>query len=229
MGERYPGLDVARQWRLHRWRLVRLLALAGLVGLVVGVLFAAGILGSGGGETVTVREGGETRTVVVDPARLLATTAPPGMAVAAVGPEVGRLAPDFEFSDMEGKRRRLSDFRGRPVMLNFWATWCTPCRREMPDIQKLLQRHQAEGLVVVAMNRGERLSQARAFLEELGVDFTVEGMDPSQAVYQAYLAFPIELMPISVFIDKDGVIRGYHPGLATLTQMEELYAQTVRP
>lgn len=228
MRERYPTLDIGRQWRLHRHRLLRLAGVGGIVAVAVVVLFALDILGTGGGETATVREGGQTRTVVIDTARILPTTAPPGVAVTAIGPEVGKLAPDFEFSDMAGKRLKISDFRGQPVMLNFYASWCTPCRREMPDIQKLLERHKGEGLAVIAMNRGERLSQARGFLEDLGVDFTVEGMDPSQAVYQEYLAFPIEFMPISIFIDKDGVIRGYHPGLATLEQMEELYAQAVQ-
>ncbi|MFQ5879659.1 MAG: TlpA family protein disulfide reductase [Dehalococcoidia bacterium] len=229
MEQRNLGDTISRQWRLHRHRLVRLAAVGGLVAVAVVVLSAIDILGTRGGETVTIEEGGESRTVVIEPTRLLDTLPPPGVAVTSVGPEEGKLAQDFEFSDMEGNRLKLSDFRGRPVFLNFWASWCGPCRQEMPDIQELQNRHQDEGLVILSLNRGESLKKAQDFLENIGVNLTVEGMDPSQKVYREYLAFPIEFMPTSVFIDEDGIISVYHAGLATLDQMEEFFAETIQP
>lgn len=83
-------------------------------------------------------------------------------------------AGDFALRDMKGKRVRLSDFRGKVVLLNFWATWCLPCRREMPSLERLYQSYRSRGLVVVAVSI-DRASSAtvRAFAEEMGLSFSV--------------------------------------------------------
>src|SRR5437867_3477934 len=104
----------------------RLFALGGLmviVGGAVGILFAVGLIGNqSGGE-------GIKDVSLLDPPRAT------GQADLKVGPEAGRLSPDFEISDFDGVRHRLADFRGRTVYLNFWGTWCIPCAVELPDIQ----------------------------------------------------------------------------------------------
>ena len=120
-----------------------------------------------------------------------------------VGLRPGNLAPDFEFSSFEGERLRLSDFRGRPVLVNFWATWCQPCRTEMPAIDEAARRYAADNVAVLAINRGERFAPANEWAEELGVDFTAFGYDPDQSVFQRYEGFG---MPTSFFIDAQGVI-----------------------
>ena len=128
------------------------------------------------------------------------TPAVPGF---EVGLQPGDLAPDFVFSSYEGERLRLSDFRGRPVLVNFWATWCQPCRVEMPAIEEAVRRYAEADVAVLAINRGERFAPALDWVEEQGIVFTAYGYDPQQAVFDRYEGFG---MPTSFFIDARGVI-----------------------
>jgi len=200
----------------------RLVALAGLVvivGAVVGILLAAGLLGSqGGGEGVEEVE-------LLDPPRS------PVQAELEVGPQVGKLAPDFELSDFDGARHRLSDFRGKAVYLNFWATWCVPCLIELPDIYDLAQRHEGE-LAVITVNRAQPVGTAREFFRNLprndggiGASFAVNGMDPNDSLYNKYRGLG---MPVSVFIDANGVVTKVYNGLLRLSQMEEAVAMALQ-
>lgn len=192
----------------------RLTALAGLiviVGGVVGILAIAGLVGSqGGGE-------GIENVKMVD-------TPQPEDEDIEVGAEAGKLAPDFEIDDFDGVRHRLSDFRGRVVYVNMWATWCVPCGVEMPDIYSL-EQSQPDELVVIAVNRSQPLDTARQWLEGLprkdggkGVSFTVNGMDPDDTLYRAYRGLG---MPVSYFIDPNGVVTRVFNGLITLDVMEQ--------
>jgi thiol-disulfide isomerase/thioredoxin len=128
------------------------------------------------------------------------TTAVPGF---EIGLKPGNLAPDFEFSSFEGERLRLSDFRGRPVLVNFWATWCPPCRTEMPAIDEAVRRYAADDVVVLAMNRGEHFIVANDWVLEQGLDLTAFGYDPEESVFDRYEGIG---MPTSFFIDAQGVI-----------------------
>lgn len=196
----------------------RLLALAGIVaivGIVVVVLAAAGLIGSQGGGA------GIEDVSLLDPPRAEA------QADMDVGPKVGELAPDFEISDYDGTRHRLSDFRGSPVYLNFWATWCTPCIIELPEIQVLNDRH--GDLVVITVNRRESLDSAESFFENLpredggtGLSFDVNGIDPDDSLYDRYRAIG---MPASYFIDRDGVVTDAFNGIIPLETMEEAVAK----
>ena len=188
-----------------------------IVGLAVAGLLAAGLLGSqGGGEGI--------RGVTLLP--------PPtagGHSGIEVGPGAGELAPDFEVSAFDGSRHRLSDFRGKVVLLDFWASWCLFCQLELPEMYKLQQRHPDE-LVVVAVNRREPLDRARDYLGNItledrskGVSFTIDGIDPDDTLYAEYKALG---MPASFFIDTDGVIRHVANGPILLPQMEEALADT---
>jgi thiol-disulfide isomerase/thioredoxin len=120
-----------------------------------------------------------------------------------VGLSPGDVAPDFAFSSFEGERLSLSDFRGRPVLINFWATWCQPCRAEMPAIDEAVRRYASDNVAVLAINRGERFGPADEWADELGVVFTAFGYDPEESVYDRYEA---RGMPTSFFIDAQGVI-----------------------
>lgn len=149
-----------------------------------------------------------------------------------VAPKEGSLAPDFEISDFDGSRHRLSDFRGGPVYVNFWATWCIPCQRELPDIQALLDRHPGK-LAVITVNRAEPLDRAESFFANIerlngepGVSFTVDGLDPDDTLYNEYRGLD---MPVSVFIDAGGKVVKLFNGLIDLEIMEAAYQETVSP
>ncbi len=118
-------------------------------------------------------------------------------------PDAGHLAPDFTIHLPDGSTARLSDYRGRPLILNFWATWCPPCRQEMPDLVRVYEAHKAEGLVVIALNESEGHEQVSGFVEEFGMTMPVV-IDPQGDVMQA---FKTQSLPSSFFIDRDGVVR----------------------
>jgi len=201
----------------------RLLTLSGLVlivGVVIGVLLVAGLLGNQGG-------GKGIRDVV-----LLDTPKASSQAGLEIGPEFAKLAPDFEISDFDGTRHRLSDFRGKVVFINFWATWCVPCTVELPDIQEL-QRNHPEELVVITVNRREALDSATAYFRNVplrdggtGVDFTVNGMDPDDTLYQEYDALG---MPASFFIKKGGQIDAIFNGIVSSEDMEFAFRAAINP
>ena len=117
--------------------------------------------------------------------------------------EVGYSAPDFELEDLAGESVLLSDYRGKVVVLNFWATWCGPCRLELPILEGLPSKYDAEDLVVLAINQGETLPEVSAFAEEHELPFTVL-LDPQLSVGMAYKARSI---PTTYVVDVDGVIQ----------------------
>ncbi len=206
-----------RPWaRDLRKRLTALAGVAVAVGVAVVLLSVAGVLGNqGGGEGI-------------EDAVLLDTAPVAGQPDLNVGPEAGKLAPDFEISAFDGTRHRLSDFRGKVAYVNFWATWCVPCQIELPDIQRLQELH-TDDLVVITVNRREPLDRAMAYFRNLprrdggtGVSFAVNGMDPNDTLYQEYRALG---MPVSVFIDANGVVTRVVNGLILLEQMETAVAE----
>ncbi|MEX0801574.1 MAG: TlpA disulfide reductase family protein [Dehalococcoidia bacterium] len=204
----------------------RLMALAGLIVIVGGaalVLWVAGVLGGQGGGTT---ESG----VKIEDVELVQAPPVEGEDDLAVEPKEGSIAPDFIVSDFDGERQRLSDFRGTPVYVNFWATWCIPCQIELPDVQELQDRHEGE-LVVIAVNRKEPLDLALEYYRaipkldgEPGLDLAVEGLDPDDTLYDEYRALG---MPVSVFIDANGKIARLYNGIIDLATMEESYAAAV--
>ena len=119
-------------------------------------------------------------------------------------PKVGEVAPDFETEDVFGNRVRLSQFRGRPVWLNFWGSWCPPCRAEFPDIQRAYEQLEPEGLQLLAISLDEPPLAAAAYAGQNRATFLVLS-DPDRADTGA--AYPIYNCPTHVFIDADGVVR----------------------
>lgn len=120
-----------------------------------------------------------------------------------VGTEIGNIAPDFEIQTLDGETVKLKDLRGQRVMLNFWATWCPPCRVEMPDMQKL---HENEDIIVLAVNLTDsEMSQKdiMTFVNEFGLAFPI-GLDKSGEISKLYKINPI---PTTFMIDTDGTIR----------------------
>jgi thiol-disulfide isomerase/thioredoxin len=116
-------------------------------------------------------------------------------------------APDFTLVDLEGQSVSLSDYLGTPVMVNFWATWCPPCRAEMPLIQDFQDRY-ADDFVVLAVNGGETAQEVEAFVSEQGFNM-VFLLDPEFAVAEL---FQVRGFPTSIFITAEGVAEKVHIG-----------------
>jgi len=127
-----------------------------------------------------------------------------------VRPEKGYLAPDFEVTDIAtGKKVKLSDLRGKPVYINFWATWCKWCKVEMPDIQKVYQAQKGQiHVLLVDADLNETPDMMKKFAQDNKLALPM-AYDPSGEVANNYL---IRALPTSVFVNKDGVITGIYPG-----------------
>ena len=149
----------------------------------------------------------DTDDGVTSGATLLDTPPADQRRAAAVGLDAGKLAPEFEVSSPDGSRVRLSDLRGRPVIINFWSTWCTSCLTEMPEIRALQEEKGLDAFAVVAINAGESLTQAQEFIDFLDAPF-VYGLDPNLVVADAYGVYGL---PHSVFIDAEGVVQARVP------------------
>lgn len=116
---------------------------------------------------------------------------------------VGSSAPDFTLTSSKGKQLRLEGFRGRPVLLNFFTTWCGPCRSEMPGMQSAYETYGPQGLVLVAVDLGDSPEDVGAYRDELGLDFPLL-IDQESRVGSQY---GVSSYPRTFFIDRDGVIR----------------------
>ena len=118
-------------------------------------------------------------------------------------PKEGYPAPQFSLQDLGGRQVGLSDFRGKVVLLNFWATWCAPCRREIPSMERLYRMRKDEGFEIVAVNT-ERASASKvaSFVEEYGMSFPIL-LNPQGDVGSRYR---VRAIPTSFLLDKNGVI-----------------------
>lgn len=124
----------------------------------------------------------------------------------------GQQAPDFALKSSTGENLRLSEYRGDVVMINFWATWCGPCRQEMPLLDELYARYQRVGFNLLGVNIDDDSRRAMQMIEELGVSFPVL-FDARKEVSKLY---EVEAMPVTVLVDREGKVRyihhGYKPG-----------------
>ncbi|KKE78675.1 redoxin domain-containing protein [Oceanobacillus caeni] len=120
-----------------------------------------------------------------------------------VGTSVGDMAPDIELTTLNGETVKLSDYRGNKVFVNFWATWCPPCRAEMPDIQKFDNDEDVKILAVNLTSTEKSVDDVQKFVDELGLTFPIL-KDEKGKVEQMY---KVNAYPTSYLIDSDGVIR----------------------
>ena len=124
----------------------------------------------------------------------------------------GQVAPDFALKSSTGENLRLSEYRGDVVMINFWATWCGPCRQEMPLLDELYTRYERVGFSLLGVNIDDDSRRAMQMIEELGVSFPVL-FDARKEVSELY---EVEAMPVTVLVDREGNVRyvhhGYKPG-----------------
>ncbi len=127
---------------------------------------------------------------------------------AATAALVTKPAPDFTLPSAAGTNLRLQEQRGQVVMLNFWATWCGPCRREMPQLNRLYEKYRKAGFVLLGVNVDENPANAVGVSSKLGVQFPVL-FDKDQRVSRLY---DLSTMPSTVLIDRDGRVRFIHLG-----------------
>lgn len=141
-------------------------------------------------------------------------------------PRIGEPAPEFEVLGLDGETFRLSDFRGQPVWINFWATWCPPCRSEMtPDMQAVYEANQEEGLVVIGLSIAESADTVRDYVERVGVTYTI-GLDQDTAIAATYRIVGI---PTHFFIDRDGIVRELRIGSMSRGTMEKKVEAIMSP
>ena len=127
-------------------------------------------------------------------------------------PNVGDLAPDFTLKNLQGEEVTLSDYRGRPVLINFWATWCPPCRFEMPIIQKMYDTYKDEGFEVLAVDVEESITTVKRYIAQEGYTF------PVLLDYKGEVAngpYRLRAFPTSYFVGRDGRIVIAHRGMMT--------------
>lgn len=189
MSEQNPAEPVQ-----ERHSIPRTLRLTILVVALVALLTGAGVLLAG-------------RLVAVGspfPAAF-APQQPASLAGHGALPLSGQPAPDFTLKTLDGSTVTLSKLQGQPVLINFWASWCTPCRAEMPELVRAYEAHKGDGFVVLAINMTfqDSLPEAQAFAKEFHMPFPVL-LDDTGAV--ARDAYRVPVLPMSFFIDRKGVI-----------------------
>jgi len=114
---------------------------------------------------------------------------------------VGYLAPDFSLRNLQGNYENLNNYRGQVVVLNFWATWCVPCRVEMPSFEKLYRRYRSEGVIILAVTLDKNAGQeVKSFVHEYGISFPVL-LDEKGEAEQLY---PSMTIPFTYVIDREG-------------------------
>ena len=136
-------------------------------------------------------------------------------------PKVGKPAPDLELALIDGTKVRLSDLKGKPVWINFWATWCPPCRAENPDIEEVYNEHKdADGLMILAPAIGEGRDTVAGYMERTDLHYPV-GTDPTTQIAANYRVLGI---PTHVFVDREGIIRDMRVGAMSKKTMEKKVA-----
>jgi len=131
--------------------------------------------------------------------------------------ELGTTAPDFVAPTLDGGEFVLAEHQGQPVWINVWASWCPPCRSEMPDIDEIRTTEAEHGLVFVAMNFGEPQMDIVSYLRNTGYDFTI-ALDPTAEFAELY---DVRGLPMHIFIDADGTVQSIRVGGMTRAEMEE--------
>lgn len=133
--------------------------------------------------------------------------------------DMGRAAPDFLLETPDGGELRLSDLRGKPVLVNFWASWCAPCRQEMPDIVGAYDQRDG-AFVVIGIDLQENAGAVRGFADEFGMKFPIVIDRNGQVAESWRIGGPIEGIPSSYFVDADGIVRALHYGPMSAEDIE---------
>ncbi len=132
-----------------------------------------------------------------------------------------RAAPDFLLPAIDGSQIRLSDLQGHPVLVNFWASWCTPCREEAPDLIKIYNDYKGQGLQVIGVDLRESDTAVQGFVDEFGVPYPIALDRNGQVASNWRIGGPNQGVPTSYFIDSSGVVRKVVFGYLTKSLEED--------
>lgn len=138
--------------------------------------------------------------------------------------QVGEPAPDFVLEDLNGNKVQLSDYKGQGVFLNFWGTWCKPCKKEMPYMENVYKDFKGQGVEILAVDIGETKLAVQKFVERYNLTFPIL-LDKKSEIVDLYNIGPI---PTTIMIDKDGIIRKKFTGSLTEEIIRE-YMTEVKP
>ncbi|MBK3494268.1 thiol-disulfide oxidoreductase ResA [Viridibacillus sp. YIM B01967] len=138
--------------------------------------------------------------------------------------KVGAEAPDFSLVDLDGETHRLSDYKGKGVLLNFWGTWCKPCKKEMPAINSQYNAFKDQGIAVLSINQAQTVFEVENFTDSFNLDFPVV-IDKTKSVTRTY---NVNKLPASVFIDPEGKVVRVYEGEMTEKMLAEFFS-SIKP
>lgn len=206
--------------RHERQGIPRALRLAVLVTMLVALMTGAGVL------LASRLARSDSGPGVLDPAAFVAQQ-PANSTGGGVAPAVDQQAPDFTLKTLDGGEVTLSSLQGKPVLMNFWASWCAPCRVEMPDLVRVYEAHKADGLVVLAINMTfqDSVSDVQAFVKEFNMTFPVL-LDETGAV--AHNQYRLRGLPMSFFVNRKGIIVRRHIGAMRGEQIDQFVGELLQ-
>jgi cytochrome c biogenesis protein CcmG/thiol:disulfide interchange protein DsbE len=143
--------------------------------------------------------------------------------VAPQGINIGNVARDFTLESLDGGQVSLSDYGGSVVLVNFWATWCPPCRAEIPDLDSAYRAHKDEGFVVLGVDVEESRQQVESFMADVDVTYPML-LDGKGQVMKAYR---VRGLPMSVIVDRDGVVQVRHMGYLSADTLDDYLGQVL--
>ncbi|MFB6286935.1 MAG: TlpA family protein disulfide reductase [Candidatus Bipolaricaulia bacterium] len=188
------------------------------VAIVVAIGLAGGLMALAGHSYITGHLLGEDRVLHEGAGTFWEADKAPKDSEAR--PRPGYPAPDFTLSTLEGKSVSLSDFEGKPVLLNFWATWCPPCRSEMPDLQDFYETY-GDQVTLLGVNWAEKPDEVRTFLNRYGI--TYPNVLDRQG--RAFVRYRLTGLPTTLFIDATGLVRGLWYGPLKTDQIADRFAE----
>ena len=196
------------------WGIVTVAAILGV--LLLGFTLGKWITGSDS-DVVELPRQAATAAVVAAPQSVAASAPVAGLAV-------GQPAPDFALLTPDGQTMQLSDFKGHPVLLNFWATWCGPCAIEMPALEQIYRKYQDQGLVVLGVNQGETGDRVAQYLKSNNLSFP-SVLDTDTNIARQYR---VTGYPTTWLVDADGMLRQVRRGaFLDVSQVERMVADVV--